>query len=82
MTIASVNPTTGKLIKAFEPLSDSQLAAKLQQAIETFSQFRKLSFPERARMIVRVSELLEAEKKNAGALDDHGDGQDVPLRRR
>jgi succinate-semialdehyde dehydrogenase/glutarate-semialdehyde dehydrogenase len=68
MTIASVNPTTGKLIKAFEPLSDSQLAAKLQQAIETFSQFRKLSFPERARMIVRVSELLEAEKETLARL--------------
>ena len=68
MTIASINPTTGKLLKTFEPLSDAQLDAKLQLASEAFSVFRKLSFSERAQKIVKVSALLDAEKETLARL--------------
>jgi len=68
MNIASVNPTTGKLIKTFEPLSDSQLEAKLQKAAQAFAKFRKLPYAERARMIVKVSELLDADKETLARL--------------
>jgi succinate-semialdehyde dehydrogenase/glutarate-semialdehyde dehydrogenase len=68
MAIASVNPATGQLLKSFEPLTDSQIEAKLRCAAETFPQFRRLSFAERARMMSRAAEILEAEKEDLGRL--------------
>ena len=46
MAIASVNPATGELLRSFEPLSDSQIEAKIQTAATTFARFRKLPFAE------------------------------------
>ena len=68
MAIASINPATGQVLKTFEPLSDSQIEKKLQLAADTFSKFRKLSFSERARMMARAGEILEAEKEALGRL--------------
>ena len=68
MAIASINPATGQVLKTFEPLSDKQIEAKLQLAADTFPKFRKLSFTERARMMSRAGEILEAEKEALGRL--------------
>ena len=68
MAIASINPATGQVLKTFEPLSDSQIEKKLQLAADTFSKFRKLSFSERARIMARAGEILEAEKEALGRL--------------
>jgi len=68
MAIASINPATGQVLKTFEPLSDAQIEKKLQLAADTFSKFRKLSFSERARMMARAGEILEAEKEALGRL--------------
>src|SRR5437764_2652373 len=68
MAIASTNPATGQVLKTFEPLSDGQIEKKLQLAADTFSKFRKLSFSERARMMARAGEILEAEKEALGRL--------------
>jgi succinate-semialdehyde dehydrogenase/glutarate-semialdehyde dehydrogenase len=64
MAIATVNPATGQLIKSFEPLSDSQIELKLQRAADTFSEYRKVPFAERARMMLKASAILESEKEN------------------
>lgn len=63
MAIASINPTTGQLLKSFEPLSDSQIEAKLQRAAETFSTYRRTGFAERARLMVKAAEILETDKE-------------------
>ena len=68
MAIASINPATGQVLKTFEPLSDAQIGKKLQLAADTFSKFRKLSFSERARIMARAGEILEAEKEALGRL--------------
>ena len=68
MAIASINPATGQVLKTFEPLSDKQIEAKLQLAADTFPKFRKPSFAERARMMARAGEILEAEKEALGRL--------------
>jgi succinate-semialdehyde dehydrogenase/glutarate-semialdehyde dehydrogenase len=62
MAIATINPTTGETIKKFEALSDAQVDQKIQRAVETFPAFRKLSFADRARMMMRAAEILESEK--------------------
>src|SRR5580765_2711772 len=68
MAIASVNPATGELLRTFEPLSDSQIEAKIQTAAATFLKFRKLTFADRGRMMNKAAEILEGEKEALGRL--------------
>jgi succinate-semialdehyde dehydrogenase/glutarate-semialdehyde dehydrogenase len=68
MAIASVNPATGELLQTFEPLSDSEIEAKIQIASDRFPSFRKLPFADRARMMSKAADILEAEKGALGAL--------------
>ena len=64
MAIATINPATGLLVKTFEPLSDSQLDEKLQRAADRFSSYRKVSFAERARLMLKAAAILENEKES------------------
>jgi len=64
MVIAIVNPATGQVLKTFEALSDAQLEVKLQKAADTSSSYRKTSFAERARMMLKAGEILESEKEH------------------
>ena len=68
MAIASVNPATGEVLRTFEPLSDSQIEAKIQTAANTFPKFRKLPFADRARMMSKTADILEADKDALGRL--------------
>jgi len=62
MAIASINPASGELLRTFAPLTETQIVQRLQQAAETFAHYRRLSFDARARLMMRVAELLEAEQ--------------------
>jgi succinate-semialdehyde dehydrogenase / glutarate-semialdehyde dehydrogenase len=66
MAIATVNPSTGKVEKTFEPLSDAQIEVKLQTAADTFARYRHVPFAERAQMMLKAAEILEKEKENFG----------------
>jgi len=66
MAIATINPATGEVVKKFEPLSDSEVEAKVQRAAETFLKYRTVPFAERARMMTRAAEILETEKDALG----------------
>jgi succinate-semialdehyde dehydrogenase/glutarate-semialdehyde dehydrogenase len=68
MAIATINPANGEVLRTFQPLSDSQIEEKLQRAADTFSSYRKLSFAERARMMCKAAEILDAEKESFGRL--------------
>ena len=68
MAIATVNPTTGRLLKTFEPLSSAQIEAKLELAAETFPRFRKLAFAERAAMMYKAADILEGEQQELARL--------------
>jgi succinate-semialdehyde dehydrogenase/glutarate-semialdehyde dehydrogenase len=68
MAIASINPATGKLLKSFEPHSDAQIDEKLQRAKDTFCRFRKTSFGERAKSMLKAAEILEGEKELYGRM--------------
>ena len=63
MAIASINPANGQLIKSFEPLTDTQIEGKLKQAAEAFCKYRRTSFADRARMMVKAAEILEKDKE-------------------
>jgi succinate-semialdehyde dehydrogenase/glutarate-semialdehyde dehydrogenase len=63
MPISSTNPATGETQKSFESLSNQQLEEKLQHATETFRNYRRTSFTDRAQMMRRAAEILEQEKQ-------------------
>ena len=62
MAIATINPSTGELVKSFEPLTQAQIEEKLQLAASAFQKHRKTSFADRAKKMMRVAEILESEK--------------------
>jgi len=68
MAIATINPTTGELVKTFEPLTSEAIAHKLDIAQTTFEQYRHTSFEQRATWLNRAADLLIAEKERFGEL--------------
>ncbi len=68
LPIATINPTTGEVVRTFEPLSDAELDQRLQSAADAFPAYRCSSFAERARLMKRTAELLEAEKASLARL--------------
>jgi succinate-semialdehyde dehydrogenase/glutarate-semialdehyde dehydrogenase len=68
MAIATINPATGKTLKIFEPLSDSQVDRRIERAAGTFREFSRLSFSQRGQMMLKAAELLEAEKNELAQL--------------
>jgi succinate-semialdehyde dehydrogenase/glutarate-semialdehyde dehydrogenase len=63
VSIATVNPTTGQTIRKFEEISDDQLEACLQSAVEAFTQMRKTTFDERTSLMRVVADLLESDRE-------------------
>jgi succinate-semialdehyde dehydrogenase/glutarate-semialdehyde dehydrogenase len=61
MAIESRNPATGELLASFEPLAAAAVEQRLQRAADTFRSWKRTSFAERARLLTRAAELLEAD---------------------
>ena len=68
MAIATINPATGKTLKTFDPLSADEIERKISRAAELFPKFSRLSFAERAKMMMKAAEILESEKKELAEL--------------
>ena len=68
MPIATVNPSTGELVKSFEALTDAQLEAKIQKAADTFLTYRNVPFAERARLMMKAADIIDREKEDYAAV--------------
>lgn len=68
MAIATINPTTGELVKTFEPLTSESIADKINIAQATFEEYRHTSFEQRATWLNAAADLLLAEKDRFGQL--------------
>jgi succinate-semialdehyde dehydrogenase/glutarate-semialdehyde dehydrogenase len=68
MSIASINPANGEVLRTFEPLTAEQIDRRLQLADSAFRTHRQTSFSDRASKIVRAAELLEKEKEECAHL--------------
>ena len=66
MGIASINPATGETLRAFSALSAEQIEQKLQLAADTFKTYRRTSFGDRSRRMIRAAEILESRKQEFG----------------
>src|ERR1700730_9462073 len=63
MAIATVNPSTGELIKSFDALTSAEIETKLQKAIDTFGKYRKVPFAQRAEWMLQAATILDNEKE-------------------
>jgi succinate-semialdehyde dehydrogenase/glutarate-semialdehyde dehydrogenase len=68
MSIASVNPATGAVLRTFAPISEDEINQKLATAEETFQAYRKTSFSDRSKWMLNAAEILESEKEGLGKL--------------
>jgi len=68
MAIATINPVTGEVVKQFQALTDAEVDGRIAKAARAFQSFRKTSFAERAKWMVKAGEILEAEKTELGRL--------------
>jgi succinate-semialdehyde dehydrogenase / glutarate-semialdehyde dehydrogenase len=68
MAIVSMNPATGERLRAFEPLSETQIQEKLRRANDAFRNYRRTPLAERAKMMTRAAEILETEGERFGRL--------------
>ena len=68
MAISTVNPATGEEVTTFEALTEEVIDQKIQRAADTFREYRKSSFAERSRMMLRAAEILDEEAEEFGRL--------------
>ncbi|NEQ42121.1 MAG: NAD-dependent succinate-semialdehyde dehydrogenase [Leptolyngbya sp. SIOISBB] len=68
MAIATTNPTNGKRVKTFDPLSSAAIAERIDQAQVAFEQYRQISFKQRATWLQFAADLLENNKQDYGAI--------------
>ncbi len=64
MAIRTQNPATGEVVRTFEALSDGEIDARLQRAVETFRAHRGVPFAARSRMMSAAARLLEEDKRD------------------
>jgi succinate-semialdehyde dehydrogenase/glutarate-semialdehyde dehydrogenase len=68
VAISTVNPATGEEVTTFEALTEEVIDQKIQRAADTFREYRKSSFAERSRMMLRAAEILDEEAEEFGRL--------------
>ncbi len=61
MPYATINPATGQTEKTFAAHTPAEVEALLQQAFDTFLEYRTTSFAERARHLSNAADLFEGE---------------------
>ncbi|MEA5569587.1 NAD-dependent succinate-semialdehyde dehydrogenase [Calothrix sp. UHCC 0171] len=62
MSLATINPATGELLKSFEPLNDTEISSRLDLAQQAFEEYQKTSFAERSHILNQAANILEQEK--------------------
>jgi succinate-semialdehyde dehydrogenase/glutarate-semialdehyde dehydrogenase len=68
MAIATIDPASGQTLKTFEQLTDAKVGTRVQGAADTFREYRKTTFAERSRKMLKAAEILEGEKDSLGRL--------------
>ncbi len=75
MTLKSINPATGELIRDYEAVTDEAAAQLVDAAHEAFLGWRETSFEVRAAALRRAAALLRGRSGRAGQADEPRDGQ-------
>jgi succinate-semialdehyde dehydrogenase/glutarate-semialdehyde dehydrogenase len=62
MEIATIDPTTGSKVRTFAAHTDAEIETRLEHARTAFERTRRMPVAERAALVKRVGEALEADK--------------------
>ena len=68
MSIATINPATGEILKTFEPITDKEIEAKLELAAKTFRQYRQISMTQRGEWLLTAADILEKNAEKFGKI--------------
>ena len=66
--IASINPATGEMVRAFEPLTDAQVEERLARAEAAYRRYRNTPLDERRRWLSAAAQILESEQDRLGRI--------------
>jgi succinate-semialdehyde dehydrogenase/glutarate-semialdehyde dehydrogenase len=61
MSIATINPTNGEVVKTFGEMSEEQIDDTIGQAAHAFTELRSTGFADRARWMTAAADILDAE---------------------
>src|SRR3569833_4630428 len=78
MPIATVNPSTGAVLKTFDALSGEQIDAAIGRAVDGFAALRATTFAQRAEWLRGVADLLDDERDEVAALTTTEMGKTLP----
>jgi succinate-semialdehyde dehydrogenase/glutarate-semialdehyde dehydrogenase len=68
MAIQSINPATGDRLRDFRALSKEEIEAKLETAARARAPWARTPVAERARVVARAADILDARKEEFGRL--------------
>ncbi|HEX9083531.1 MAG TPA: aldehyde dehydrogenase family protein, partial [Gemmatimonadaceae bacterium] len=68
MSIATVNPASGKTGRTFEPFSAARVNESLDKAVAAYRRHRRTSFAERGSCMRKGAAILDAESRELGRL--------------
>ena len=68
MAIATVNPTTGEILKTFEPITSIEIEAKLELAEKTFRAYTQTSMTQRGEWLLAAADILEKNAEKFGKI--------------
>jgi succinate-semialdehyde dehydrogenase/glutarate-semialdehyde dehydrogenase len=68
MSIATINPATGELIRSFKPLDSNEIEVRLARSAEAFRTHRRSSFKDRAARLKRLADEFETRAQELAEL--------------
>ena len=68
MSIATINPATGKTVRTFEPFSAARVNESLDRAVAAYQLQQRTSFADRAGRMRKAAAILDAESRDLGRL--------------
>ncbi|HEY6088638.1 MAG TPA: NAD-dependent succinate-semialdehyde dehydrogenase [Gemmatimonadaceae bacterium] len=68
MSISTINPVTGKIVRTFEPYSAARVNDSIDRAVAAYHKHRETSFVERAAHMRKAAGILEADCRELGKL--------------
>jgi len=68
LAIATINPTTGKTVRIFEPFSPARVVECLDRATAAYREHRRTTFSARAERMRKAAAILDAECRELGRL--------------
>lgn len=68
MSLESINPATGKVIKEFSEYTEEKVISEIEKAEKAFSAWRLTTYQHRRNLLLKVAAILKDEKRKYGEI--------------